>query len=60
MKEKTCEYCKEDKYSKVKSVELIYHYENPEAYGFPEVVYWDEKYSTDGCPICKRKIFIES
>jgi hypothetical protein len=51
-----CKYCKESKYRKLLKVEVTYFYENPEAYGFPEIVYWNEKHNLKYCPICGRKL----
>ncbi|MDU3775717.1 MAG: hypothetical protein E7G47_10895 [Clostridium perfringens] len=51
-----CEFCAENKYKEIKSIEVTVKYENPKAYGYPEVVYWDEKYRLKNCPVCHRKL----
>lgn len=51
-----CKYCEENKYKKIKAVKIIYQYENPEAYGYPEVAFWNETYDIICCPLCGRKI----
>ena len=51
-----CKYCKEDDKSKIRNVVVTFNYENPKAYGYPEIVYWSEAYNINYCPICKRII----
>jgi hypothetical protein len=29
---------------------------NPKAYGYPEIVHWQQSYTTTQCPICSRMI----
>lgn len=53
---KDCNYCKENKFEKLKGIKIIYEYENPEAYGYPEIVNWNRTYDTNCCPVCGRKI----
>ena len=55
-----CKYCEENKYAKIKKVKVIYEYENPEAQGYPEIVYWKRPYAVDYCPICGRKIDVNN
>lgn len=50
-----CDLCYETKDSKIKDITLIVNRENPEAYGYPEVVYWKEKYQVGNCPKCGRE-----
>jgi hypothetical protein len=58
-KTKICPYCKEDDRSKIKSITIDYHYENPQAYGYPELCFWHDKYLLGFCPVCGRRIFTE-
>lgn len=51
-----CEVCEENEFKEVIGVEVTVKYENPKAYGYPEVVYWDEKYKIKNCPVCHRKL----
>ncbi|CEK34279.1 hypothetical protein UMC2_34901 [[Clostridium] sordellii] len=51
-----CEFCNENETKKIIDIEVIIKYENPKAYGYPEVAYWDEKYKLENCPICYRKL----
>ena len=54
-----CKYCEEDARKKILGIKITFHYENPEAYGFPEKCYWDDEYHVDSCPFCGRKIISE-
>lgn len=51
-----CEFCDENETKKIIEAKIIVKYENPEAYGYPEVAYWDEEYELKTCPICNRKL----
>lgn len=53
---KDCEYCKEGRNSRVTGIKIIYEYEDPYAYQYPDVAFWNKVYQTDSCPICGRKI----
>ena len=51
-----CEYCEETKTRKLLKIEAIFYYENPIAYGFPEICNWDKKAQMYICPICRQKV----
>ena len=51
-----CKFCKESEKAKIKNVKIIYEYEDPEAYGYPEPAYWSKEIDTFFCPMCGRKI----
>lgn len=51
-----CEACKEDEYSKITDIEIIVKYNNPKAYGYPEIVNWDDRYKIKNCPFCGREL----
>ena len=51
-----CKYCKEDNFNHIEKVEIVFHHENPQAYGYPEVCNWKKKYNADCCPACGRKL----
>lgn len=51
-----CKFCKESEKAKIKNVKISYEYENPEAYGFPEVRHWTKDVDIFFCPMCGRKI----
>lgn len=51
-----CDYCRENDRAKIRAVKIVYLYEDPKAYGYPEVAYWDRTYAIERCPICGRKI----
>lgn len=53
---RNCPYCKEDERNKVKEVVIVFKHNNPKAYGYPEVCNWEETYTADFCPMCKRKL----
>lgn len=55
-KSDSCKFCKESKRSKIKNVKIIYEYEDPEAYGFPEPAYWSKEIDTFFCPMCGRVV----
>lgn len=55
-KRNICKICDEDEFQKVIGIEIKVKYENPKAYGYPEIVYWDRKYTTNYCPICGRRL----
>ena len=55
-KSDSCKFCKENERSKIKNVKIIYEYEDPEAYGFPEPAYWSEEIDTFFCPMCGRVV----
>jgi hypothetical protein len=55
-KNDSCKFCKENERSKIKNVKIIYEYEDPKAYGFPEPVYWSEEIDTFFCPMCGRVV----
>lgn len=52
--DKSCSYCEENENAKVRDASLIYHYDNPNAYGYPEVAHWDQKIRMNYCPMCGR------
>lgn len=54
--ENTCIVCDENKNKKVTNFKIIVEYENPNAQGYPDLCFWEEKYSTKQCPVCKRKV----
>lgn len=56
---KGCQYCKEFKKAKIKKVVITFTYENPQAYGYPEVCNWDKSYVTNACPMCHRILDID-
>lgn len=49
-----CEYCKEHENAKVRNVTMIHHYDNPNAYGYPEVAHWEKRTWMNYCPVCGR------
>ena len=51
-----CKFCKENERSKIKNVKIIYEYEDPKAYGFPEPAYWSKEIDTFFCPMCGRVV----
>lgn len=51
-----CEYCSKNKNKKLLGIEVIFKYDNPEAYGYPEIVYYNNKVELDYCPMCGRKL----
>lgn len=55
-KNEPCKFCRESAKAKIRNIKIKYEYENPEAYGFPEVVHWQEEYETSFCPMCGRVI----
>ena len=55
-KSDSCKFCKESERSKIKNVKIIYEYEDPKAYGFPEPIYWSKEIDTFFCPICGRVV----
>lgn len=56
MLKQKCKVCEENGNKKIKSIKIIVEYENPNAQGYPDVCFWEEKYTTKQCPVCKRKI----
>ncbi len=54
--ENTCIVCDENKNKKVTNFKIIVEYEKPNAQGYPDLCFWEEKYSTKQCPVCKRKV----
>lgn len=55
-KSDSCKFCKENERSKIKNVKIIYEYEDPKAYGFPEPAYWSEEIDIFFCPMCGRVV----
>ncbi|MCR5143420.1 MAG: hypothetical protein K6C68_13025 [Ruminococcus sp.] len=55
-KSDSCKFCKENERSKIKNVKIIYEYEDPKAYGFPEPAHWSEEIDTFFCPMCGRVV----
>ena len=53
----SCNYCAENSDAKIKKIRIIYEYENPNAYGYPEVCFWNKKITVKQCPICGRRIY---
>ena len=51
-----CKFCKENERSKIKNVKIIYEYEDPKAYGYPEPAYWSKEIDTFFCPMCGRVV----
>ena len=51
-----CKFCKESEKAKIKNVKICYEYENPDAYGFPEICRWTKDVDIFFCPMCGRKI----
>ena len=51
-----CKYCEENDNKKIIDVIVDIKYENPNAYGYPDVAYWHKKYKIKHCPFCGRKI----
>jgi hypothetical protein len=51
-----CEYCEENDTAEIEGIDIIYHYHNPNAYGYPEICRWKETYHANFCPVCNRHI----
>lgn len=52
----TCIVCDENENKKVTNFKIIVEYENPYAFGYPEICNWHETFKTIRCPNCSRKI----
>lgn len=51
-----CKICNETQFKNIIKATVEFKFENPEAYGYPEIVYWDEKYKIKNCPFCGREL----
>lgn len=52
-----CELCEESETNHVIEIRLVVKHKNPQAYGYPEVVFWEEEFNiTYKCPCCGRKL----
>lgn len=49
-----CEACKEDEFNIITQVKVTIRHENPNAYGYPEIVNWNKRYRMENCPFCGR------
>lgn len=52
-----CEFCAEGPTRKLLSIQVDYHYENPEAYSYPDVAFHHDKFPIICCPMCGRQIW---
>lgn len=50
-----CEYCYNTKDRELLEIICKYRYENPNAYGYPEIAYWTEEIKLNFCPMCGEK-----
>lgn len=50
-----CEACKNTDEKRLIEVTVVFHYQNPKAVSYPEIAYWEKKYTTNICPMCGRK-----
>lgn len=51
-----CDICRETQFKNIIKATVEFKFENPEAYGYPEIVYWDEKYKIKNCPFCGKEL----